>query len=126
MADVFKLAGSYATLLAGGEASGVPVEGAQLSESVTLKRKSVQTHDLVADAPVVVSLGGLSQFEVLVLRAVGGKVRVRLTSADGASQSVPVDGLLVLISLAVPFTAMDLTRLAGTATTVVVFMGERA
>ena len=126
MTDTFKLSGDYTTEPATGVVSAVPQLSAQLSETVSLVRKSVQRISLTVDTAVTVDLCGLTQFEVLVVKTIGGKVRVRLTSADGSSQAVPVDTLLAVISSSVPYTALDLTRVAGTTTTVEVFMGEKA
>ncbi len=64
---------------------------------------------------------------IVVLHAYGGKVRARLTSTDGAQQSVPVDPIHVTISQSVPITGLDLTRVAGAGTVSVrVFLGQAA
>jgi hypothetical protein len=39
---------------------------------------------------------------------------------------VPVDGVFIVISRSVPFTAIDLTRVPGVTTTVRAFIGQRA
>ena len=80
--------------------------------------------DLGADAPVVVDLTGATNVHALAILA-DAKVRVRITSADGATQAVPVDGLLLLFSKSVPITAIDLTRVAGVATSVRVLIGSK-
>ncbi len=54
------------------------------------------------------------------------KVTVRLTSADGVQQSIPCDGELMITSRSVPFTAVDLTRVAGQETRVKVFLGQKS
>ena len=59
-----------------------------------------------------------------MIKVTGGKVRVRLTSADGATQAVPVDSLLVLVDRATTVSAIDLTRTPSTSTRVQVFLGE--
>lgn len=127
MYDIFRLQGTYSSEPSSAScgSTAATVYGL-LSEVVGLTNKSVWASTLAADAPAAVNLGGLSNVHVLVLRAVGGKVRVRLTSTDGSQQSVPVDGLLVVVSLSVPITAIDVTRVAGVETQVDVFMGERA
>lgn len=126
MADVFKLTGSYSADAGCGGCSGEIAEiSGELSERVSLTNKTVGKYALSADAAVPVELGGLSQVNVLIVKAKGGKVRVRITSADGALQSIPVDTLLVLVDLTVPITAIDLTRVAGVTTSVQVFLGER-
>jgi hypothetical protein len=92
---------------------------------LSLTRKDLDSVVLSADAPLSVSFGsGVVSAAVVILKATGGKVRARLTSADGSQQAVPVDDLLVLISQSVPITAIDLTRVPGVLTTVDVFLGQ--
>lgn len=126
MADSFKLLGSYETLPLGSPLSFAPSIVAQINEQRTLKAKHVQDVELTADAPAAVSFGGVASAHVVVLKAVGGKVRARLTSPDGIQQAVPFDTYLILMSESVPVTALDLTRVAGTATSVRVFLGEKS
>jgi hypothetical protein len=123
--DVFRLLGSYSTQPAE-PGSGLPGAEASIDEIVSLaKAPLVAEYSLTGDSPVSVSLGGLSNVGVLVIKATGGKVRARLTSADGSQQAVPVDSLLILTSLTVPITAIDLTRVAGISTVARVTLGER-
>ena len=124
--DTFKLTGDYVTLPLSGSPSGDPEISSPVDESVTIKNKAIGLYELTAYAVVAVGLCGLAGAHVVILKTVGGKVKVRLTSADGAVQSVPVDSFLCLISQTVPFTALDLTRVSGVTTTVKVFLGERA
>jgi hypothetical protein len=125
MSDVFKLDGSYQTQPTSGNLSGNPEVDALLQERVSLKNKLIGCYVLATDSPVSVSLGGLSEVNVLVIKTTGGKVRARITSADGSAQSVPVDPFCLLIDLSVGITAIDLTRVTLTSTTVQVFLGER-
>lgn len=125
MADQFVLSGSYTTTPLGGEPSFDPNIDAPINEPVQLIKKRVDTISLDVDTPVNVDLGGLSQAHIVMLKAVGGSsVRVRLTSADGALQSIPFDTYLVLMSMAKPITAIDLTRTPATPTDVRVFLGQ--
>ena len=126
MADAFRLSGSYSTTPTSGTPSGDPEVEALIEESVGLTSKTIGVYALTVDTPVTVDFGGLTNANVIAIRAVGGKVKARLTSADGSTQAVPVDPLLLSISKTVPVTAIDLTRVAGVATTVRVFLGERA
>jgi hypothetical protein len=128
MSETFKLRGDISAGEAcGGLASGVPAVALPLEETLTLSSPPViGQYSLNADAAQAVSFGGLSSANVVVVKSVGGKVRVRLTSADGSQQAVPVDSLLVLISSAVAITAIDLTRVSGTLTTVTVTLGAKA
>lgn len=125
MADVFRLNGSYTTQPTTGNPSGDPEVESSIDERVGLTNKTIGLYNLTADSPVTVNFGGLTNAHVVVVKTVGGKARVRLTSADGSQQSVPVDSFFSLISLAVPVTAIDLTRVAGVSTLVRIFLGER-
>lgn len=73
--------------------------------------------DLGTDAPESIAFGDLTNAHVVWLKATGGKVRARLTSADGAQQAIPVDPVLILVSRTVPITAIDLTRVSGSGET---------
>lgn len=126
MADSFKLLGSYETVPLGNPLSFAPNVVAQISEGKTLKAKQIADLTLEVDTPVVVPFGGVVNAHVLLIKATGGKVKARFTSADGALQSVPFDTYFILMSEAVPITAIDLTRVAGTVTSVRVFLGEKS
>lgn len=126
MADTFKLSGSYTTQPTSGSPSADPEVVAPIDEAVGLIRKSLSIFDLTVDTPVAVGFGGLTNAHVLIVKTVGGKVRLRITTADGATQAIPVDSFYASISLTVPITAIDVTRVAGQPTTVKVFLGERA
>lgn len=126
MADTFNLVGSYTVAPASGISSGCPSIDTPINEPLVLGAKNYQDLVLGVDTPVAVPFGTVVNAHVIVIKAIGGKVRVRLTSADGSLQSVPVDSLLALIALGVPVTAIDLTRTPATSTTVKVFVGEKA
>ncbi len=126
MSDLLQISGSLTTTPTSGNPSGDPEVEAQISERVGLINKSISNYQLETDSPVSVNFSGLTNCNVLMVKTVGGKVRVRLTSADGSTQAVPVDSLLILIDLSVPVTAIDLTRVPAVSTTVRVFLGERA
>lgn len=123
---MFQLLGSYTTAPSSGSPSADPSLNAVLDEKLTLKRKSVREYTLDADGVQAVDLGGLAAAHVVVVKCVGGKAKLRLTSADGATQAVPVDSFAAFISESVPFTALDLTREAGIEVTVKIFLGEKA
>jgi len=126
VADQFTLGGSYTTTPYVGVRSGVPTVVSVIDEKVALVNKAIGRYSLDTDAPVSVDLGGLDEVNVLVVKTIGGKIRLRVTSADGSQQSIPVDSFLSMISLSVPITALDLTRTPGTSTTVDIFLGQRA
>jgi hypothetical protein len=79
-------------------------------------RIETRTIDLETDSPESVAFGDLPSAALVMLQSPGGKVRARLTSADGTLQSVPVDPVAFILSLTVPITAIDLTRVAGSPT----------
>jgi len=127
VADLFRLTGEYSALQSVREL-GVPFPAevlAQLAETMYLQDKLVGSYSLASDATVNVSLGSLAGAHIVIVRSTS-KVRARLTSGDGAAQSIPVDPLLILLASASPVTAIDLTRLAGVNTEVTIFLGERA
>ena len=124
MADTFKLTGSYTTEPTSGAPSGDPAIEAAIDEACVLGKKHYTTVVLSTDALTAVNFGGLTNAHVIVIRSEGGKVKVTLTSADGTAQAVPVQYLLAVMNDTVPVTAIGLTRVVGTSTTVRVFLGE--
>jgi hypothetical protein len=81
---------------------------------------------LTNDSEKMLPLGCVDEVNVLVIKAVGGKVRVRITSADGSSQAVPVDSFLALTTYSVGITAVGVTRTPAVPTTVRFFLGQKA
>jgi len=106
-------------------ASGAAALLTQILEQVTIDEKNLVTYDLTSDSAQVVAFGGVANANVLII-ATDRKVKVRVTSADGATQAIPVDDTLILISRTVPITAVDITRVPATETHVSVFLGEKA
>lgn len=129
MADVLTLAGQWdSEPAAPGIGSSDPSIPAPLSETVTLARKFYADITLDADGPISVPIGGTNPIRnahVIIARTLGGKVKMRVTSADGATQAWPVDPLAIHYSLSVPITAIDLTRVPGILTTVKLFLGDQ-
>lgn len=126
MADGFKLTGGYTITPLGSPLSFAQNVEATIDESVTLEHRQTTDPTLTVDTAVVVPFGSVTNANVIIMKAVGGKVRARLTSADGSTQSVPFDTYFILMTDTVPVTAIDLTRVAGTETTVRVFLGQKA
>jgi hypothetical protein len=126
MADAFKFNGSYETDPLGSATSFAATVIANINEARTLVHKQLSDIDLTVDAPVAIAFGGVTNAHAVLLKATGGKVKARLTSADGATQSIPFDSYLIVFSEAVPFTAIDLTRVAGVTTSVRAFLGEKS
>ena len=124
MSEVARLQGSLTstpTYLPNGQARvTIP-----LDESLSCSNSLSTTVNLSDDNVYEVPLGALANVNVLMIRATGGKIRVRITSADGTHQSIPTDFLL-LYTRTVSITAVDLTRTAGTSTVVSVYMGDKA
>lgn len=127
MADVFRFSGEFSAAPATFElgVQQAPEILAPVLHSLYLVRRLNTVISLDSDAPVSVNLGSMTGAHVVILQATS-KVRARLTSSDGSQQALPVDPLQVLLTLAVPVTALDLTRLPGVATEVQVFLGEKA
>jgi hypothetical protein len=124
--DVFQLAGSYQCTPCSGVPSGDPLIQAALSEQAFLSAKQVDTVTLPDTTPKAVSFGDLAQADVIVLRALGGKVSATITSGDGTSQVIPVEPLLILMNDSVAVTAIVLTAASGAPTIAVkVFLGQR-
>lgn len=126
MPDAFKLTGSYEATPLSNPLSFAPSVVAPINESKQVKAKEVGEVLLSTDSPVAVAFGGVVNANIIILKAIGGKVRARLTSTDGSTQAVPFDTYLILMSDSVAVTAIDLTRVAGTETTVRVFLAEKA
>jgi hypothetical protein len=126
MADKFLLSGSWTTAPMSGSASLDPSFAAAIDESYVLDGKDGGFPvTLTTDAEFVVSFGSLVNANIVILKS-DGKCKARLTSTDGATQSIPVDTVFISISQSVPFTALGLTRLPGAETTVRVFLAKIA
>jgi|APSaa5957512622_1039677.scaffolds.fasta_scaffold356728_1 hypothetical protein len=125
MADTWAWTGEWTTTPTSGVPSGDAVMSTPVNESQPLDVKHYDTIELGADGPTAVTFGGVTNAHVVALRTVGGRVIARLTSADGATQSIPVNPHMILIAEDRPITALDVERVAGQLTTVKVFLGER-
>src|SRR5579859_1042522 len=121
---ILTLSGSYTTQPQAFPPSAAQNVGSPISETSYLQHYSADTLDLTVDTPVVLPYAGLTNCHFMYFKTVGGKVRVRITSADGSQQAIPVDSLLILYCASVPVTAIDFTRVTGTATSVTYLIGE--
>lgn len=127
MASTFRVSGQLTDQPISGIGSGQPTVTIPLDESVALSDASLQSsYNLTVNTPVAVQFGTLTAVNVLFIKTIGGKVIVRITSADGTTQAIPVDSVLLLICTSVPITAIDLTRVAGQDTRVNVALGQAA
>lgn len=109
-----------------GNPSGQSTVLVSVDERMALQRVLSTNLSLGTDSPVTVSLGTLSEVNYMTVRADGGKVRLRLTSSDGTSQSIPVDPSFSLRSDSVGITAIDVTRVTNTETEVFIVLGQKA
>jgi hypothetical protein len=126
MSDLFSLAGSYTATPGSGSPSADPMVNAPIQEQqvlgVQLTSLCYLTNDLEKELP----LGCIDGATVVIVKAVGGKIKLRLTSIDGAAQVVPVDTFAAILSASTPFTAITVQRSPGVATTVKFFLGQLA
>lgn len=125
MADNFLLQGRWNTEPESFTVSGCPTFNTLFEEEFRLEQKLYQDIKLESDVAESVSFGDVTNANVVLIKT-NYKISARFTSADGALQTLPIDQLLYIISKTVPFTAIDLTRLAGQDTKVKVFIGEKA
>lgn len=127
MASTFRLQGSWTSTPCACACGGAAELSAQVNACMPLAKQTYTTIELTTDDTTTVSFGDCNEANVIVIQTVGGKVKARFTSADGSQQAVPVDPYLTVISGAVPFTALDITRAIGQPTTYVrVFIGQKA
>lgn len=127
MSNLYSLEGSYTSAPASGLPSGDPEVDTTISEQLYLRRQKLVRVELSTDSPVAVGFDNIAAAAVVIVKSVGNKVSARITSADGTTQAVPVDSLLILHCSSVGVTALDLTRVAGAGTVnVIVFLGEKS
>ena len=126
MASLFSLQGSYTANPSSGSPSAAPQITAPINEGMTLANEIVSQITLSVDGPVNLPLCGLDAVNLMVLKCVGGKITVRLTSTDGSAQAFPVDSFLALTSASTDITAIELVRTPATSTVVKYFLGQKA
>lgn len=126
MADVFALQGSYSATPSTGTPSADPQVIAPINELMQLSNQLTGQVNLLADPAVSIPFGGIDGVNVLVIKAVGGKVTVRITSEDGVSQAIPVDSFLALTTYSKDILAVSVQRTPAVPTTVRYFLGQKA
>ena len=126
MASLFSLQGTYTAAPSSGSPSADPLITAPINEGMTLANEVVSQMTLSTDGPIALPFCGLDAVNLLVFKCVGGKITVRLTSADGSAQAFPVDSFLVLTSASTDITAIELERNPATTTVVRYFLGQKA
>jgi len=121
MADLLRLAGSIAIAASSGSPSGHAALAIPVDEQWPVDHARGNLHYLlITDAARVVDLDGLT-INFLMVRA-SAKVRTRITSADGSTQSIP-GTFLLLRSEDVPISAVDITRQPAVETSVDITIG---
>lgn len=112
--DAFTLDITAVAQTAGSAAEATASKLIEASVRDAFDRSSCSELELTSDSPVSIPFAGLDVVTFVAIKPVGGvKVRVRLTSADGSQQAIPVGRALALDCVTVPFTAIDVTRIAG-------------
>lgn len=116
MPSVLAISGSYtADPSIGGSAR--PSVGGTIDEKLTVGEGIALDFELDADAPQTIAVATLPGFpngaSALIVRATGGKVKLTITTSDGASQVVPVDSFFAVICQNAPITSVSFTRPAG-------------
>lgn len=124
MTMIFRLEGDYSSSPTSGQPSGQPDITSPLSELMYLSQHAVLGLDLTSDPAVSVPFGSLSGANVVVIKAVGGPIKVTLTSSAGSAQAITVDGFATLMSETNAYTAMTVQRTAGIEATVNIFLGQ--
>lgn len=127
MTDKFQLVGSWGTTPLTGSllASGSTALQTPVNETVTVAEKHLDDYLLLTDAPASVGFGGVTTANVVNIFA-NRPITVRLTSAAGTQQVIPVDGWLLLGAKSSGYSAIDLIRSPAQDTTVRVFLAQKS
>lgn len=125
MAQQLTIEGALVISEAVGDYQGQSQVTNTIAEKMSILQYQNTVYVLSSDSAQTVALGALSEINVLQIRVVGNKVRVRITSTDGTTQAIPVDSFLCIVSDSVSITAVDLTRTAGSETTVYVTICQK-
>jgi hypothetical protein len=96
-----------------------------LSESMSVDAKLATAFALSADPAFPIDLTTVPEVNALFIEA-SQKVKLTITTADGAAQVIPVDPMMIWFSESVPITALSITRLAATTTSVRLVLGQKA
>ncbi len=96
-----------------------------LSESMTLAAKQTVSFVIPSDAAFPIDLTATPNVNMLFIDA-SAKVMLTITTADGAVQTLPVDPMMLWFSSSVPITALSVTRVAATDTTVHLILGDKS
>lgn len=126
MSDTFALVGNWSTTPLGQPTSFIAAITTAIQESFILAAKTDGQLTLSSDGSQAVSFGGVSDANIIILKALpgGGPVTAILTSAAGAAQEVPFDTYLIIMCEGTPYTALSLERTPSTLTTVAYFLAQ--
>jgi len=126
VASTFSLQGSYTANPVSGSPSADPQITAPINEMMVLSNESVSQLTLNTDGMTTLPMCAVDAVNVLVLKCVGGKITVYLTSSDGTTQAIPVDSFLALTTASADITAIEVERTPSTQTVVKYFLGQKA
>jgi hypothetical protein len=96
-----------------------------LSEQMSIAAKQSMSFVVPSDAVFPIDLTTTPNVNALFID-VDQKVKLTITTADGAAQVIPVDPMMVWFSGLVPITALSITRQVGVDTNVRLILGDKA
>lgn len=124
MADILNVQGAFTLSANTGLTRGSPTVLAQFAEQVAMLRKCETEYTLESDSAQSIPLNGLTGANFLYIFC-DAAVTLRITTADGATQAVPVFPLaMLLLPAAKPITAVTVQRVPGTVTVVKLVMAQ--
>lgn len=95
-----------------------------LQEALSITAKQSMTFVVPGDAAFSIDLTATPNVNMIYIDA-SSKVMLTITTADGAAQVIPVDPMMLWFSATVPITALSITRVTGTDTTVRLILGDK-
>ena len=125
MSETLRISGELTSKPLSGNPSGQANTVIPIDESMGIGLPLYTSLVLNTDAVQSINMGTLASVNTLLIRSIGGKVRVRITSADGSTQSIPCDPIMFLMSRSVDITALDIMRVPGVQTQVLIYMGQK-
>lgn len=125
MADILNVNGAFTLQANTGLTRGSPTVLAQFVQQVAMLRKAEAEYTLESDSAQTVSLAGMADAAFLYAYC-DAPVTLRITTADGSAQAIPVYPLaMIMLPAAKALTALTVTRSPG-AVTVVKFVLAQA
>lgn len=125
MQDTFKLLGKYEIIPPAQrtDLSGDPEIVAILDEELALTLKYAQVMQLTANGDTTVSLGGITNASLLIVKT-DQPVTLKITTGLGAAQVIGVNKFLCLITTTVPITALTIARPTDVLTNARIVLGQ--